>query len=638
MSFFGPPPRRGGYSSPFGPFYGYPPKGVYDEDDEDDEEAAYRRARQQQARRPQFTPSPFGSMFGQPYDEEEEYRRQQELLRQQQLRQMQAQQAQREREAQARARQEHARRQQELAQAQAQAQLRAQQEVAAQYRAQQEAAARARHDQARRPSPPATTPQPAKQPAPPKQAPAPAKQAASPEEAAKKIQHAYKAHALRSGVDEHLPALSALRKIRAKHDVLIDSYLADALSTPLVFQPEASGDSTKLQFTAKENRPFLVLEDGLLKLLIDLDGVSAGSSQEIRRLRKGMVAEIQAILDKLDGKKKSDGKKSESKEVSEETETEAEPETTVMEVEEKMDSLEEKKEQKMEEELSEKMEEVSMGESPMSEAGMDTESAPVEESELKMEPESPSMPDLVSETERREGVPPCEAKGDVEAAMEDAGADKSEDEVMQAATPILELVVESDGRKGEEKIATEEEKRAEPAPVKMEEAKAEAPDIPLPGATAPAAEARHANSHMHHKHHHRKPAPVAYHVPIDLPPPLKQAPRQRSQPPPMSPDAVRAPQPPNAPRQHPAQQFHQQAFPFSYSARPAPEPEVAYRRMPSPQPQLPPGYYYDPYGQVYRAPQQRQDRGRPRSKVVFDPRTGAYYRVEDEPHDNCGIQ
>lgn len=90
-----------------------------------------------------------------------------------------------------------------------------------------------------------------------------------------------------------------LKALSAELQAIISSFKPPASDVDLEWQAKASVESPKLAFNSV-NAPVHAYEDGLMKLLIKLDGVESGGDARIRDERKRLVRSVEAELSRLD--------------------------------------------------------------------------------------------------------------------------------------------------------------------------------------------------------------------------------------------------------------------------------------------------------------------------------------------------
>ncbi|KAJ3124354.1 hypothetical protein HK098_001178 [Nowakowskiella sp. JEL0407] len=117
-------------------------------------------------------------------------------------------------------------------------------------------------------------------------------------EAATKIQNTYKSYNLRKRAKETLAKLS---EIADEFEKLIFLLKNRALQFPP--QLEFVENTTKLVLGHKKNRSFVEFEEGLLSLLLKLDGFQSNGIVEVRDQRKRLISRIQKELENLDSYK-----------------------------------------------------------------------------------------------------------------------------------------------------------------------------------------------------------------------------------------------------------------------------------------------------------------------------------------------
>ncbi|KXS09558.1 hypothetical protein M427DRAFT_160459 [Gonapodya prolifera JEL478] len=119
------------------------------------------------------------------------------------------------------------------------------------------------------------------------------------------IQRAYRRYTLRRQLSLTLPKLGQLRTIAGDLDRLTFLHLKAALGADraaneperkLVLDTETGAPVPGVP----ENKAYLLMEDGLLKLLLKLDGVESGGIDVVREKRKQLVKSVNVVLERLD--------------------------------------------------------------------------------------------------------------------------------------------------------------------------------------------------------------------------------------------------------------------------------------------------------------------------------------------------
>ncbi|KAJ2019448.1 hypothetical protein GGI06_002531, partial [Coemansia sp. S85] len=96
-------------------------------------------------------------------------------------------------------------------------------------------------------------------------------------------------------------AMTSLRKLHAiekELDAIREQYNRQIHDTQLSFVADKSGN-LRLAYN-QDNKPFLMYQDVLQKLLYKLDEVPSGGDEIVRAKRKAVVVKIQDTLDALD--------------------------------------------------------------------------------------------------------------------------------------------------------------------------------------------------------------------------------------------------------------------------------------------------------------------------------------------------
>jgi hypothetical protein len=107
-------------------------------------------------------------------------------------------------------------------------------------------------------------------------------------QAAQVIQRAYRRHQVKASVKSTVKHLQDLQVLRQRACELQDRY-AMVFSKPLVFEND--------HVSYKECKEFLMFEDGLLRLMLSVDGVESNGDAIVRDSRKALVRLIQKMLD-----------------------------------------------------------------------------------------------------------------------------------------------------------------------------------------------------------------------------------------------------------------------------------------------------------------------------------------------------
>ncbi|KAJ1568859.1 hypothetical protein HK096_005052 [Nowakowskiella sp. JEL0078] len=121
--------------------------------------------------------------------------------------------------------------------------------------------------------------------------------------AALKIQRAFRSYHDRCEIQRRIEKLDALMK---KLDQMIFLLERRALSDSMNLEFVDPLNSYDLVPSHKNNRSFIEYEEGLTRILVELDGVSSGGYTEVRNKRKQIVALIQGKLEQLDAHKRKE--------------------------------------------------------------------------------------------------------------------------------------------------------------------------------------------------------------------------------------------------------------------------------------------------------------------------------------------
>ncbi|KAJ3338295.1 hypothetical protein HDU93_009742 [Gonapodya sp. JEL0774] len=160
------------------------------------------------------------------------------------------------------------------------------------------------------------------------------------ETSASKIQHAYRAYHLRRTLALAAPKFSQLRAVAADLDKMVFLHLKAALGTDRIegeAEPRLVLDSETGAPVpgVPQNKAYMMLEDGLLKLLLKLDGIESGGLELVREKRKEVVKSVNTILERLDERREREWRALKREKGSESQLAQSpEDETTHMETEE----------------------------------------------------------------------------------------------------------------------------------------------------------------------------------------------------------------------------------------------------------------------------------------------------------------